>query len=186
MFFPRETGLQTRFAAAEESHMKTFYQILREKMGDEPEYSEVSSSSGIYSENYATPHYDIEPLVFAERFSGHKAYGVKPKAVKAPIFSLTGVIRVFVRKNELNDIEVRAWRALEAFSMLDFGNELDFDSLKKVYRRLCLELHPDQSGHAGSASDFQQMREAYVRLEKVFKRKKNDAASRTAADVKAA
>jgi len=165
--------------------MKTFYQILREKMGDEPEYSEVSSSNGIYSENYATPHYDIEPLMFSERFSGQKAYGVKPKAVKAPVFSLTGVIRVFVRKSELNDVESKAWRTLESFSMLNFGAELDFDSLKKIYRRLCLELHPDQSGHAGSSLEFQQMRDAYVRLEKVFKRKKNDVSSRSA-DVKAA
>lgn len=152
-------------------------------MGDEPEYSEVFSSGGIYSENIATPHYDIEPLLFSEKFTGHKAYGVKPKTVKAPVFSLTGVVRVFVRKAELSDPEGKAWRTLESLSMLDFGSELDFDSLKKVYRRLCLELHPDQSGHAGSAAEFQEMREAYVRLEKVFKRKKKVS---DAANIKAA
>ncbi len=166
--------------------MKTFYQILREKMGDEPEYSEVSSSSGIYSENYATPHFDIEPLQFSEVFSAHKAYGVKQKPVKARVLTLSGVVRIYVRRDELNDLEIKAWRLLEELSMLNFGLELDLDALKKVYRRLCLELHPDQSGQAGSSFEFQQMREAYVRLEKVFKRKKNDVAARPAADMKAA
>lgn len=155
-------------------------------MGDEAEYSEVSSSSGIYSEQYATPHYDIEPLQFSEAFSAHKAYGVKQKPVKARVLALAGVIRVYVRRAELNDIEAKAWRLLEELSMLDFGLELDLDALKKVYRRLCLELHPDQSGQAGSSYEFQQMREAYVRLEKVFKRKKNDAVHRPSADAKAA
>lgn len=155
-------------------------------MGDEAEYSEVSSSSGIYSEQYATPHYDIEPLQFSEAFSAHKAYGVKQKPVKARVLSLSGVVRVYVLKAELNEIEVKAWRTLESFSLLDFGSELEFDALKKVYRRLCLELHPDQSGHAGSSVEFQQMREAYVRLEKVFKRKKNDSVHRPNADAKAA
>ncbi|XP_062207369.1 uncharacterized protein LOC133909099 [Phragmites australis] len=107
-----------------------------------------------------------------KKFAARDLPGAKKLAIKAQTLfpGLEGIVQMITTLDIYLASEVKVAGEKDWYSILSVATTVDDETLKKQYRKLVLQLHPDKNKSVGAEGAFQMVQEAYVVLSDKTKR----------------